>query len=131
MKRTRGSSDRGFGLVFASALALWGLWPLRAGGQIRLLPLCAGAILLLITALRPSLLRPLNRLWTKLGLLMGRIVNPVVTSALFLLVFTPAGMILRLLGKDLLGLKAAPGASTYWVKCEHRGSASQTMPKQF
>jgi hypothetical protein len=131
MKRAQGSTDRGFGLMLALAFTLLGLWFVRAGGQIRVLPLVTGSVLFAVALLRPGLLRPLNRAWTKLGTVMGRAVNPVVTSALFFLVITPAGVILRLLGKDPLRLRTAPSASTYWIESDPQRSPSDTMPKQF
>jgi len=131
MKPAQGSTDRGFGLMLALAFTLLGLWSVRAGGQIRVLPLVTGSVLFAVALLRPRLLRPLNRAWTKLGTVMGRVVNPVVMSALFFLVITPAGVILRLLGKDPLRLRTALSASTYWIESDPQRSPSDTMPKQF
>jgi hypothetical protein len=66
-----------------------------------------------------------------LGLLLGRIVNPVVTAVLFFLVFTPSGLISRLLGRDLLRLKPARETETYWITRHPPGPQSETMSKQF
>lgn len=127
----RGSSDRNFGFVIASFLAFLSLWPLRAGGQVRI-PILAVAGVFLVTAfVRPALLQPLNAVWTKLGLLLSRILNPVVTAVLFFFVFTPAGLLSRLLARDPLRLKAVPGANTYWITRSSRGSEPETMSKQF
>src|SRR5437667_12082684 len=95
-----GSSDRSFGLVFAAAFTFFGLWPLHARGQIRIPLLVIGGVFLIVAVVRPSLLRPLNKLWTQIGLLLGRIMNPVITAILFCVVFIPAGGIARMLGKD-------------------------------
>jgi len=128
---TRSSSNRNFGLVFAAGFALLGLWPLLKRGPVRW-PLLAVAGVVLVTALiSPGLLGPLNKAWTMLGLLLGRIMNPIVTAILFFLVFTPAGIIGRLLGKDPLRLKRAPAADTYWIVRNPPGPAPDTMAKQF
>jgi hypothetical protein len=127
----RGSSDRTFGLVFASVFAVLSLWPLRAGGHVRVPALGVAGVFLVVALLRPGLLHPLNRAWTTLGLLLGRIVNPLVTAVLFFLVFAPAGLISRLRGKDPLRLKPARETDTYWINQHPPGPQPDTMSKQF
>jgi len=127
----RSSSDRQFGFVIAAALTILGLWPLRAGGSARL-PLVGGAALFLVIALaKPALLHPINTMWSKLGLAIGRIANPIVTAILFFLVFTPAGLLSRLLGKDPLQLRYAPDADTYWIPRRPPGPPPASMSQQF
>ncbi len=128
---TRSSSDRNFGLVFAAGFALLGLWPLLKRGTVRWPLLAVAAVFLLAALVRPGLLRPLNKAWTMLGLLLGRIVNPIMTAVLFFLVFTPAGIIGRMLGKDPLRLKRAPDQTSYWIVRNPPGPAPETMAKQF
>jgi hypothetical protein len=127
----RGSSDRTFGLVFASVFAFLSLWPLRDGGHVRAPTLGVAGVFLAVALLRPALLHPLNRAWTALGLLLGRIVNPLVTTVLFFLVFVPAGLISRLGGKDPLRLKPAREADTFWINRHPPGPQPDTMSKQF
>ena len=127
----RGSSDRNFGLVFASVFTVLSLWPLRAGGHVRVPALGAAGLFLVVAFLRPALLHPLNRAWTVLGLLLGRIVNPVMTAILFFMVFIPAGLISRLRGMDPLRLKPARETDTYWIIRHPPGPQSETMSKQF
>ena len=126
----RGSSDRAFGLVLAAVFVVLSLSPLRTGGRVRVPALCVAGALLLIALVRPVLLHTLNRAWTMLGLLLGQIVNPVVTAVLFFLVFTPIGFISRLLGNDPLRLKM-PQADTYWIRRQPPGPRPDTMSKQF
>lgn len=127
----RGSSDRTFGLIFASVFAFLSLWPLRAGGHVRVPAFGVAGVFLAVALLRPALLHPLNRAWTALGLLLGRIVNPLVTTVLFFLVFIPAGLISRLGGKDPLRLKPAREADTFWIDRQPPGPQPDTMSKQF
>lgn len=111
----RGPSNRNFGLVFTAAFLLYGLWPLRHGRPVRLVGLVLSAAVLCVALIRPALLELPNRLWTKLGDLLGRVVNPVVTALLFYLVFTPAAVALRWMGKDIMGLAIDRRAATYWI----------------
>ena len=126
-----GSSDRGFGLVFAGALGLIGavrLWRGHPGAAWWLL---VAALFLLVALSRPALLAPLNRLWLKLGLLLYGVVNPVVMAILFYLCVMPIGLLMRLLGKDLLRLKFDPKGESYWIERRPPGPAPDTMPNQF
>lgn len=125
------SSDRNFGFVVGGAFAALGLVPLLRAGHVRIPLVALGAILAALAAVRPALLKPLNRAWTALGLLMGRIVTPVVTTILFGVLFVPVGLFLRLSGKDLLRLKFDPSCESYWIVREPAGSEPQSMTKQF
>jgi predicted membrane metal-binding protein len=128
---TRSSSDRSFGLVFAAGCILVGLWPLLKRGPARWPLLVVAGTFLAAAIIRPVLLRPLNKIWTRFGLLLGRLVNPIMTAVMFFLVFAPAGIISRLLGKDPLRLKWAPEADTYWIVRNPPGPPPETMAKQF
>ena len=128
---TRKSSDRAFGLVFTVFCAAIGLWPSRAAQPVRVWALALSGTLLLVSLARPALLRPFNRLWTRLGLLLNKLVSPVVTALLFYLVFTPAGFLLRLAGKDPLRLRLDRNAETYWISKEPPGPAPETMANPF
>jgi hypothetical protein len=94
-----GSSKRGFGVVISISFALVGLSPLRANQPVRWWALALGGLFLIVAFLQPVWLRRLNRVWTKLGFLMGRVVSPVVTALLFYLVVTPTGFLFPLRGK--------------------------------
>ena len=111
----RGPSDRNFGFVFTAAFLIFGLLPLRHGHPVRLWSLGASAAILLITLLAPWLLHAPNRVWTMCGILLGKVVNPIVTGLLFYLVFTPIAAVLRWMGKDLLRLSKDSGLKSYWI----------------
>jgi hypothetical protein len=123
-------SDRTFGLVMAGALALVSL--LNGWHLGRVWPwTLALAVLFVIAALRwPSSLHPLNRLWMKLGLLLHRIVNPIVMALLFYGTIFPTGLVMRMRGRDLLRLKRDPSAESYWIT-RVPGPAPETMRDQF
>src|SRR5262245_34581576 len=99
------SSDRGFGLVFATVFALVGAWPLIHWQAPRWWALLIAAGFAVVALVQPRILHPLNRLWLALGRLLHRIVSPLVMGAVFFLVVTPTGWIMRLAGKDVLSLK--------------------------
>jgi hypothetical protein len=124
-------SDRSFGLVMAGAFAV--VTAVNAWHAGRIWPWTAGlAVLFLITAgLRPALLNPLNRLWLKFGLLLHRIVNPVIMALLFYGTVLPTGLVLRAMGKDLLRLKREADAESYWIARAPPGPAPETMKDQF
>jgi hypothetical protein len=129
--KPRGSSDRSFGGVFTAFFAVVGLWPLRFHQHARIWPLVLAGALLVTTVLRPAWLRPLNQLWMKFGLLLSRLISPIVATALFLLVFAPMGFLSRLLGKDPLRLKFDAGAQTYWIQRRPPGPPPESMSNQF
>lgn len=127
----KSSSDRSFGLVFAGVFLLIAFarywhgthtWPIYAVIALGF----AG-----VGLFRPALLAPLNRLWVKLGLLLGKIVSPIVLGGLFFLVITPAAVILRWMGNDLLNLRREPKAATYWLARDPPGPAPESINDQF
>ena len=101
-------SERGFGIVFFIVFAVIGLWPWLFGGAPRLWSLGVAAAFLLVALLRPGLLSPLNRIWFSFGLLLHKIVTPVVMGILFFLTVTPTGIVMRLMGKDPLHRRFDP-----------------------
>ena len=80
---------------------------------------------------KPALLRPLNVAWFRLGLLMGVVMTPVVMGVLYLTTFLPTNLVLRFMGRDLLGLKREPDRASYWVAREKLGPEQSTMKRQF
>jgi hypothetical protein len=127
-----GSSNRSFGLVIGGALAIFGFWAfVFRGGDIRWWLVVPAGAFVLAALILPQTLTPLNRLWTRLGLLMHRVVNPVVMAAMYYGVVTPTGLVMRALGKDLLKLRRDPAAATYWVMRDNSGSRGESMRQQF
>jgi len=125
------SSDRAFAFVFAVFFGLVGLSPLRAHHPMRWWAFPIAGLFLFVGILRPAWLHPLNKYWTKLGLLMGRIVSPVITAAVFYAVVTPTALLFRILGKDPLRLSRDPEARSYWIERQPPGPAPETMTNQF
>jgi hypothetical protein len=126
-----GSSDRSFGFVFAIVFFVIGLFPWLFGGAVRAWSLLVGGGFLLIALAAPRLLAPLNRLWTRFGLLLHRIVSPVVLGIMFFLVITPIGVIMRAVGKDPLRLGRDEQARSYWIERRPPGPKPDTLNNQF
>jgi Saxitoxin biosynthesis operon protein SxtJ len=126
-----GSSNRSFGLVFSVVFAIIALLPLFHGGAVRLWSLGVTAAFAALAFAAPQVLAPLNRLWFKLGLLLHKIVNPIVLGLMFYVAVTPTGLIMRLLGKDLLRLKRDPAAASYWIERTPPGPKPESLGDQF
>jgi len=124
-------SERSFGIVFAVVFALIGVWPLKAGGDLRLWALGLAVAFLAVAFVAPGLLKPLNLLWFKFGLLLHKIMTPLIMGLLFFLTVTPVGMLMRATGKDPMRLKRDPTAATYWISRDPPGPKPDSMKNQF
>ena len=122
-------SERNFGLVFAVVFALVGLWPILGGNGMRIWALAVAAVFALLAFVRPSVLRPLNLAWFRFGLLLGRIVSPVVMALIFFVAVTPTALVMRMFGKDVLQLRFDREAKSYWIGREDDPATS--MKNQF
>ena len=134
----KGSSDRGFGLTvggillaIAAVRALLHLWDGSAAGWLEAALGAIGVALLGFGVVAPAALAPLNRAWTKLGLILFKVVNPVVLGLIYLTTIVPIGLLLRLFGHDPLHRKFERQAASYWVVREPPGPAPETMSNQF
>ena len=115
-----------FGVLFFILFLIIGIYPLKSGGVIRIWSVVLSSLFLIITIIRPNLFTFLNRLWIEFGILLGKIISPIVMGLVFFFVVTPIGMLVRILKKDVMGLKR--GASSYWINREEK---VQSMKKQF
>ena len=126
-----GSGNRAFGITFAVVFVLIALWPLIRGGTPLWWSIGVAVVFAAIALAKPALLAPLNRQWTKLGILLGRIAAPVALAILFYGVFTPIGAVMRLAGKDPLRLKRDPHSPSYWLPRQPPGPAPDSLDQQF
>ena len=108
-------SEKSFGLVFAVVFFLVGLYPLLNNKDILLWPLIIALIFLLLSYLAPKILSVPNKLWFKLGLALGAVVAPVVMALVYFTTVVPIGLIMRLMGKDMLRQKLDKNAKSYWI----------------
>ena len=115
-----------FGIIFFILFLIISLYPLNAFGVIRIWSFILSLVILIITIIRPNLFTFFNRLWIKFGILLGKIISPIVMGLVFFIVVTPIGILIRIFKKDIMGLKR--GASSYWINREDK---LQSMKKQF
>jgi hypothetical protein len=123
-------SDRTFGLVMAGFFALLALINVWHAGRAWPWELGLAVLFLAASLINASVLRPLNIVWMKLGLLLHRIVNPIIMGLLFYGTIWPTGAIMRMRGRDLLRLKREPASDSYWI-ARPPGPQPETMRDQF
>ena len=121
------SSNRSFGIVFFIVFLLIALYPLLKGSDLRIWSLVISFVFLVLGLINSKILTPLNRLWFKFGLLLGRFISPLIMGIIFFVVVAPIGIIMRLLKKDLLNLKYNK-KETYWID---KSGPKSKMKNQF
>ena len=126
-----GPSDRNFGFTMAAVFALIGSLGLYKGSSHALIWLGIAAVFAGLTLWRPQSLGVANRAWLKLGLLMYRVVNPVIMAILFFGAILPIGLAMRLFGKDFLSLQRDRASRSYWLPRSDSRPVSESMRQQF
>ena len=121
------SSNKSFGIVFFVVFLIISIFPLINDGNLRIWALIISIIFLILGLVNSNILTPLNKIWFRFGLILGKIVSPIVMSVIFFLVVTPIGILMRILKKDLLNLKINDSKS-YWVK---KSEPKSKMRNQF
>ena len=115
-----------FGILFFIFFLIIGLYPLKLSGSIRISSIIFSLVFFFVTIIKPNLFTPLNKLWIKFGIFLGKIISPIVIGLVFFLVVTPIGIFVKILKKDVMGLKREK--SSYWI---NRKDKLQSMKKQF
>ncbi len=121
------SSNKSFGVVFFIVFLIVSIYPLINNGELRIWSLITAIIFLILGLINSKVLTPLNKLWFKFGLLLGKVISPLIMGIIFFLVVTPTGLIMRIIGKDQLNLKFN-NKKSYWI--EKTGPKSK-MKNQF
>jgi len=124
-KQTETQQLRKFGTVMAVAFTVLGALLLWRGREWAQYLLYTGGAFLALGLVAPKVLGPIERVWMKLALLLGTVMTTVILTLTFFLLMTPMGLLLRLLGKDLLGMRGDPELETYWVPVEEDGPCSR------
>ena len=121
------SSNKSFGIVFFIFFFIISIFPIINQGELRIWSLILSFIFLILGLLNSSILSPLNKLWFKIGIVLGQITSPLIMGIVFFTVVTPIGFFMRLMGKDLLNLKFN-NKKTYWVENKDQ---KRSMKNQF
>ena len=120
-------SNKSFGIVFSVVFFIIAIFPILNNDNIRVWSLVISLIFLVLGLINSKLLSPLNKIWFKFGLILSKVVSPVIMGIIFFLVVTPIGILMRILKKDLLNLKYN-NKNTYWIK---KKESESTMKNQF
>ena len=120
-------SNKSFGIVFFIVFLIIALYPMLKGQDLRLWSLIISFIFLILGMINSSILTPLNKIWFKFGILLGNIISPIVMAIIFFGVVLPTGIVMKILRKDLIGLKKN-NKNTYWIE---KKSQMTSMKNQF
>ncbi len=120
-------SNKSFGIVFFVVFLIVAIYPILGDGSLRLWSLVISIVFLILGLLNSKILSPLNKLWFRFGIFLGRVLSPIIMGVIFFLVVTPTGYLLRLFKKDVLNLSFNDNKS-YWI--EKKGPKSK-MKNQF
>ena len=126
-KHIKISSNKNFGIVFFIFFLIISLYPLLNDNHLRIWSLIIALIFLMLGLMNSRILTPLNKIWFRFGLLLGQLISPIIMGFIFFIVVTPIGLLMRILRKDLLGLKFNKNNS-YWIK---RKEPKSLMKNQF
>ena len=121
------SSNKSFGIVFFIVFLIIGFWPLFDISTYRLWAIIIAFTFLILGCINSKLLTPLNILWFKFGLFLGKIVSPLVMGIIYFFVVTPTGLLMKIFRKDLLNLKFN-NKKTYWIE---KHESKSKMKDQF
>ena len=124
---TKISSNKSFGILFFIVFLLIAIWPIINSGSIRVWAIIISLIFLILGVINSKILTPLKKGWIKLGEILGKVIAPVVMGFIYFIIITPIGILMRVLGKDLLNIKYNKNKS-YWIK---RTKNVDTMKRQF
>ena len=122
------SANKSFGILFFIVFLIFGLWPLKNGENLNYYFIIFSGIFLLLGLLNSNLLSPLNKIWIKFGEILGIIIAPIIMALVYFAILTPVSLVIRVFGKDLLGLKFINKQQTYWI---NRKKNMGSMRKQF
>ena len=122
------SSNRSFGLLFFIVFIAVGLWPIIKGEEANIYLILISLFFLIFGLINSKILSPFNKAWIKFGEILGLIIAPIIMALVYFIILTPISLIVRMFGKDLLGLKFMKKQDTYWIK---RVKKLGTMKKQF
>ena len=109
------NSNKSFGLLFFIVFLIIGLWPIKNGDSLNIYFIAISITFLILGLINSKLLSPLNKIWIKLGEILGIIISPIVMFLVYFIILTPVSLIVRLFGKDLLGLKFFKKNDSYWI----------------
>ena len=123
----KNENNKSFGILFFIVFFIIAIWPTLSDETIRIWALGISVIFLILGIINSKILTPFKKGWIKLGEVLGRVIAPIVMGLIYFIIITPIGILMRLIGKDLLNIKFNKDKS-YWIK---RAKNVETMKRQF
>ena len=121
------NSNRTFGILFFLVFLVIGIWPILNNEDLRWWSIIISLIFLFLGIINSKILTPFNKIWIKIGELLGKVIAPIVMAIIYFFIITPIAILLKLLRKDLLRIKFS-SVTTYWIK---RDKKFGSMKRQF
>ena len=122
------SSEKSFGYIFTIFFIILGFYPLVKDQSILIWPIVIAIIIFAITIFFPKILILPNKIWLKFGMILGSVVAPIMMAIIFFITILPTGIIMKLLGKDILNIKKNKYKKSYWID---RKKTIDSMNNQF
>ena len=122
------SSNRSFGILFFIIFLILGLWPLKNGESFNYYFITISIVFLTLGLINSKFLSPFNKAWIKFGEILGLFIAPIIMAFVFFVFLTPTSFLVRIFGKDLLGIKFNKKKKSYWI---NRNKKLGSMTKQF
>lgn len=124
----KSSSEKTFGIFFAILFLLYSLYPLLYKEKIIIWSLITSIIFIIASHKFTFIFILPNKLWLKLGSILGLIISPIVFFLIYAITFYPIGFILKFMNKDLLSLRINKKNDSYWIK---RNTKMQSLRKMY
>ena len=115
MNNIKVSSIRSFGIVFFFVFIIIALYPLLNNHEIRVWSLIISFIFLFLGLINSPLLKPLNLIWFKFGLFLGKFIAPIIMGILYFMVVFPTFLLLKFFKRNYLNIKYERNKSSYWI----------------
>jgi len=128
MNDIKAGSIRSFGIVFFLFFVIIALYPILNNHNIRIWSLIVGFIFLFLGIVKSPILKPLNFIWFKFGLFLGKFISPIVMGIVYFVVVFPTSLLLKLFKKNYLNIKYDRNRSSYWVTIKDKNTS---MKDQF
>ena len=128
MQNSKAGSIKSFGIVFFFVFIIIGLYPLLNDHGIRVWSIIVGFIFLFLGIVNSPILKPLNLIWFKFGLFLGKFVSPIVMGLIYFAVVFPTFPFLKLLKKNYLNIKYEKNKHSYWIEVKNKNNS---MKDQF
>ncbi len=122
---------RKFGLTVGTVLLIVGIVLYLTGKSSSVVFGGVGVLLILFGLILPNILKPLNKIWMTLAVILGWFMSRIILIVLFYLIITPIGFLLKIAGKDFLNLQSDNDKNSYWEIREKKVTEKIDYERQF